>query len=133
MSKISYRIDSPDKRGFCAIADDGGNDIGLVCAAVPGRRKAFAVFSTEIDASYRKQGIATKLYEMAAKEACKRGMPLHSDVLRSEMIEPFWAKQARKKRARLVKYKRKIAGHEVTGDYYALRCPAPRSLARSKK
>jgi len=133
MGKITYRIESIDKRGFCALADDVGNDIGQVCASVPGRRKAFAVFSTEIDASYRKQGIATRLYEMAAAESCKRGMPLHSDVLRSEMIEPFWKKQKRKGRARLVRYKRKVAGHEVTGDYYALTCPAPPSLAWSRK
>lgn len=43
--------------------------------------------------------IGTRLYELAAAEACRRGEPLVSDALRSRIAEGFWRKQARKRRA----------------------------------
>lgn len=53
----------------------------------------------EVHESLRRQGIATRLYEDAARLACSRGAPLRSDSERSAADQAFWAKQERKGRA----------------------------------
>lgn len=72
--------------------------------------------------SERRSGLATKMYELAAKAACMYwGEPLHSDTAFVGNGEAFWRKQVAKGRAT-----------EVPGIYppwYTLSCPAPESLA----
>ncbi len=53
----------------------------------------------EVDASYRRCGLGTKLYETAAQVAKASKLSLVSSYERSEMSEGFWAKQAKKGRA----------------------------------
>jgi ribosomal protein S18 acetylase RimI-like enzyme len=66
--------------------------------------------------------VATKLYEAAAKDSCKRWKaPLASDTSRSANAEAFWYKQMMKGRAQ------RIDGR------YILSCPAPKSLARYRR
>lgn len=95
----------------------------------------------------RDRGIGTKLYGTAAHWACQTARrPLASDERRSVAAQGFWAKQVRKRRARCVwplsaAERRAIKQElEFTPDEkpawgrggcarYALRCPAPRSLA----
>lgn len=48
---------------------------------------------------FRRKGVATKLYEAAAKEACKRGGTLASKERLSEGSKGFWEKQLIKGRA----------------------------------
>jgi GNAT superfamily N-acetyltransferase len=57
------------------------------------------VGSIETEAHARGAGIGTRMYELALEEACKRGVPLVSDTMRSRFAEAFWRKQARKGRA----------------------------------
>jgi len=80
-------------------------------------------------------GIGTKLYEAAARVACREGAPLMSDNHRTVYSQGFWEKQARKGRATCavaaggVKLSKE---YDITGRWacgrYALTCPAPRSL-----
>lgn len=70
--------------------------------AVPYRGRLVAAYIF-VDADVRRCGVGTRLYELAAKQACKRGVPLVSDVARSAYAEGFWAKQTAKGRARCVK------------------------------
>lgn len=58
------------------------------------------VVSIRVDEKWRREGIGTKLYEAAAKEACRKfKRPLASDRSRSSMADGFWEKQVRKGRA----------------------------------
>jgi GNAT superfamily N-acetyltransferase len=94
-------------------------------------------------ASTRKTGlgIGTKLYERAARYACRLGAPLASDSSRTRFSQGFWEKQAKKGRAVCVKGSGKAT--KLTDEFehkgkwtcgtYALECPAPRSLAAIKK
>jgi GNAT superfamily N-acetyltransferase len=81
-----------------------------------------------VEPEYRKRGVATRLYEAAAKLSCKKyNLPLASDETRSPEADSFWRKQAAKGRARAV------PETEDTGDYYILSCPAPPSLAGRRR
>lgn len=79
-----------------------------------------AVTWIEVDPEYRKRGVATKLYEAAARAACNEGKSLASDTTgnRAPSTEAFWRKQLAKGRA------------EHREDRIVLFCPAPSSLAR---
>jgi hypothetical protein len=57
---------------------------------------------TMVDFKYRRKGLMTRLYEVAAEDACRDGNRLVSDVNRSVFSEAFWRKQKRKGRARCV-------------------------------
>jgi hypothetical protein len=48
---------------------------------------------------YGRRGIGTKLYELAAAEACRQGRVLASDTARTPYSEAFWRKQSGKRRA----------------------------------
>lgn len=96
---------------------------------------------TLVDEAYQRCGIGTKLYQEAAKVACRSfKKPLHSDEERSEPAQRFWEKQIRKGRATCV-------GHIVGRDdpdplmpikgrggcaRYKLSCPAPKDLGRAR-
>ena len=57
------------------------------------------VGAIEIDEDYRRCGLATRLYETAARWACANGRQLRSDEVRSAASDGFWRKQAAKGRA----------------------------------
>jgi hypothetical protein len=65
-------------------------------------RGIFAVSNIEVSEQFRRCGLATRLYTVAAKEACSRGMPLQSDTTRSKYSQGFWEKQVAKGRARCI-------------------------------
>lgn len=92
--------------------------------------------------TWRRRGVATALYEAAARGACRSyGVPLQSDVERSAAAQAFWVKQVRKGRATCVRPTPKVGRVQPTayvmgrgGCYrYALTCPAPASLARARR
>jgi GNAT superfamily N-acetyltransferase len=76
---------------------------------------------------FRRKGLATKLYEAAAQEACRRRAPLASDERVGEMSRQFWDKQMRKGRAVVLS---KRGGYErgEKAPVFSLTCPAPSSL-----
>lgn len=88
-------------------------------------------YEIEVASSARRQGVATALYETAARELCARwGLPLMSDVARSASADAFWRKQVTKGRAVKVVVPQKFADERSGVPYaYQLRCPAPESLA----
>lgn len=93
----------------------------------------FVVRGVNVLEQFRRKGLGTKLYEMAAQEACRRRAPLASDERIGDMSREFWAKQIRKGRATVLSKK----GGSEKGErapVYSLTCPAPPSLrGRVKK
>ena len=85
-----------------------------------GDTDVFVVVDIEVDEGYRRSGVATRMYEAAAKLACSHKRPLASDVTRFAGPRAFWSKQVQKGRAREVPARGSTA--------YVLSCPAPSSL-----
>ena len=79
----------------------------------------YGVFDVWVRTPRRRLG--TKLYLQAAREACRRGRMLQSDVERSQEADAFWRKQERKGRAK--KITTTLVDSPV--DFYRLRCPVP--------
>ena len=74
----------------------------------------------------RRSGIATRLYEVAARFSCEEwGRRLASDYRgsRAPGAEGFWQKQFRKGRAE------RIGSESSMSNQFMLSCPAPESLA----
>lgn len=61
--------------------------------------KVAMVTGVGVKADFRRKGVATKMYEAAARWAAEEGVHLLSDTTRTEMSESFWKKQTEKKRA----------------------------------
>jgi GNAT superfamily N-acetyltransferase len=106
----------------------------LVCggerqAAIHAARKKvagkvrFVVAGVNVLESFRRQGLATKLYEAAAQEACRRRAPLASYERIGDMSRHFWDKQMRKGRAVILS---KRGGYErgEKAPIFSLTCPA---------
>lgn len=68
-----------------------------------GGRPALRMASVDIDASVRRGGAGTALYEKALELACAEKAILVSDFHRSEYAEAFWRKQRRLGRVTCVK------------------------------
>jgi len=82
----------------------------------------------EVEQGMQRRGIGTKLYQAAARLACKvYKKPLCSSVERSVAAEAFWRKQVLKKRA--VRVRNTKSDFEREG-MFKLRCPPPASLGR---
>ena len=76
----------------------------------------------------RRQGVATALYERAARLACREHCaPLASDFSRTPASDTFWRKQYVKRRATC--YRRR----EQHCEQYVFACPAPASLAGRRR
>lgn len=85
------------------------------------------VTSIIIEKPFQRQGVATQIYQVAAKKACEIfNQPLISGISRSPAAEEFWRKQLNKDRAEI------LVDEETGVEYYSLHCPPPRSLAESK-
>lgn len=63
----------------------------------------FYVSYVLVNEGYKRCGIGTRLYEMAARDACAKGIRLQSDRRRSAYSEKFWQKQVNKGRAVCIK------------------------------
>jgi GNAT superfamily N-acetyltransferase len=75
---------------------------------------------------YHRQGIGTRIYELAAQTACaKFKAPLGSSGYRTKMSEGFWRKQLAKGRASRKVVRTETKKRQVV---YLLSCPAPVSL-----
>ena len=63
-------------------------------------QQVLVVDQVEVVPEFRKKRLGTKMYEWAARIACRlAGRPLTSSTQRSEWSESFWQKQQRKGRA----------------------------------
>jgi hypothetical protein len=82
----------------------GGDDIGHLSAykTTLGNRGVYTVGGAAIN-SYKDlascPGLGTKMYEAAAREACKKGFVLAGSSLRSAFSQGFWGRQIDKGRA----------------------------------
>ena len=110
-----------------------GKTVGLVIVEKPRGDPPYVGF---VEVDLKRCGIGTRLYERAAKIACKEfGQPLHSDVLRSDEAQGFWAKQVRKGRATCVgpvDPEQPRLGRDGCLAY-KLTCPAPTDLGRARR
>ena len=109
---------------------------GYVRAWQPGDGRPAYVAVTMVEVGEQRKGHGTRLYERAARLACSTfKAPLASDTTgdRSSAAEGFWQKQIRKGRARRLHFQPwDPSGQERfrrVNSRYALRCPAPKSLA----
>lgn len=102
-------------------------------------RNGIRVSHIAVEPAMQRCGVATRLYERAAKIACvEHNTPLKSDIERSKAAQGFWEKQVDKGRARCVEPEQRteafVDDAPTTGrggcSDYELTCPAPTSLAR---
>lgn len=83
-------------------------------------RVVYKVAHVDVNVGQRRKGVATKLYEAAAQEACRRRASLAStDRNPGAYSTDFWEKQVRKGRAR-----------EVRGGRFVLDCAFSSDLGR---
>lgn len=136
---MNIEIDKKTAYGFRFMAyDERRHYIGQIKVGV--FPEFVRVTESHVDPELRRRGFGTKLYEAAAHFACSEyGVPLASDTIRSRAAEHFWRKQLRKKRARCVGRGGKHREPSMFMPFafwrcgmYSLRCPAPRTLARSR-
>jgi GNAT superfamily N-acetyltransferase len=87
----------------------------------------WTVTEVRVRKQYRRRGIGTKLYEVAAAEACRRRAPLASTDRVGDVSRHFWAKQIAKGRANILSSR---GGREAgeAAPVYQLTCPPPASL-----
>lgn len=87
-------------------------------------RVVYAITEVYVTKGARRQGVATALYEVAAKEACRRRSRIASVQRRTGAFSnEFWEKQAAKGRAEVHKMR------AYADPVFVLRdCPPPRSL-----
>lgn len=91
-----------------------------------GGHVVYAVRSVDVPFAHRRKGIATKLYEAAAQEACRRRARLASvERTTSAHSHTFWVKQLEKGRAQVV-------GRDKTPKY-VLDCAFARDLSGVKR
>lgn len=138
------RLKSPNEeaaRGF--EISEGGKQVGYVTLK---NDLGPTIGFIGVNSWQRRRGLGTKLYEAAAKEACRwLQMPLHSDVERTAAAQAFWEKQERKGRASCEKpvpasmgklAKTIPASDSVMGRggcwRYKLTCPPPATLERAR-
>lgn len=99
-----------------------------------------------VDPEVQRQGVGTRLYEAAARDACEiYGAPLTSDAMRSAYSQKFWEKQVAKGRATCLKEcsshnpncgpSAPVVGRGRCVRYRMIDCPAPLRLdgARGKR
>lgn len=84
---------------------------------------ALHVKAITVDATARRCGVGTKLYEQIASVACAEGAELRSDRRRTGYSEAFWRKQSKKGRARCnpgsginLSYKDRKTPKEIRGN-----------------
>lgn len=133
MTKIAIsEIDTGTRYGIAFKAECDGQACGRIEAHRMGRkvggRVAYKVMRVDVDAEHRRKGVATKLYEAAANEACRRRSRLASTERNpgAHSID-FWRKQVAKGRAKA--FPIRGADPDRYTRYLLLDCPVT-SLAR---
>ena len=100
--EIQLDTSSPHRFAFMAMCD------GKMCGGISAHRAmdkvgghvVYKVDDVQVLPTHRRKGIATKLYETAAAEACGRGARLASlERLSDAFSTQFWEKQVEKGRA----------------------------------
>lgn len=96
-------------------------DISAARVKIAGKVR-YVVRGVNVLQSFRRKGMATRLYEVAAAEACRRRAPLASDERVGDISRKFWAKQLRKGRATVLS---KRGGFEKgeKSEVFSLTCP----------
>lgn len=90
------------------------------------------VYEIGVKPSAQRRGVATKMYEAAAKELCRRfNVPLRSDAARTNEADAFWKKQLRKGRAE--EFNTSHPDRSIRQESYRLKCPAPESLDGTRR
>lgn len=131
-------IDTGAKNYFRFEAELGGEYVGAIVAAKArvGGRTVYSVRDVDVARAHRRKGIATKLYEAAAQEACRRRARLASiERLYGAHSHDFWAKQKAKGRVQ------ELPGKPVPRDQpadaytpvYVLDCAFARDLSGPKR
>ncbi|UCC74968.1 MAG: GNAT family N-acetyltransferase [Gemmatimonadota bacterium] len=122
MKTREIRVNEPDADGCIYVSTQSvaGTDIGGLTMC-PTRHGTMRVGWIAVKPMFRRRGVATQLYQAAAREACERGRPLESDRRLARGSLAFWRKQVRKGRATL--------RDDPDGRTYALKCPAPSDLS----
>lgn len=102
-----------------------------------GREPWFSVLGVDVDDDWRRRGVATAMYRLAAKESCRRGAPLRSPGFeRNVNAGALWESLVRSGEARVAK---KAPWHLDTGKIdYEMPCsesnpPRRRFVVRSQK
>lgn len=126
-------VDLGGKNEFMFELVCGGKRQAAISAArkkISGKVRYF-VTGVNVLEPFRRKGNATKLYEAAAAEACRRRAPLASYERVGDMSRQFWAKQLRKGRATVLS---KRGGREKgeKAPVFSLTCPAT-SLKGSRR
>lgn len=104
----------------------GSDVVGRLVAQLD--RDAAQVVSIGVDPKLQRKGVATRMYELASQRAAEEfGLPLRSDIARTQGPEFFWQKQVAKGRARPV--------HDESGflRFYELAYPPPPSLKNNSR
>lgn len=99
-----------------------GRTVGRMDVYEGERRGELTVGIIDVERAHRKQRVGTQLYEGAVREACRRGLALASDSMRSPFAEAFWRKQQAKGRA----FCDGTRGDAFSGDPDAPRAGLPR-------
>lgn len=128
-------VDTGSPRAFEFQAFLGGERVGSISAVrrnvKVGGRVVYAVHDVGVSAEARRKGIATKLYEAAAQEACRRRSRLASiDRLFSSHSRDFWHKQ--KTKGRVQEYPGKPVPPGIPPEatpIYVLDCAFARDLS----
>lgn len=115
--KVKQRPDSAKAKTLFYSVSMGGRLVGEAEAYINGNR--LEVGYIDIDKSVRSCGVGTRVYQHLYKTACKRGLVLSSDIVRSPLSENFWKKQARKGRATCIDTHHKGA-HRIDPDDYGV-------------
>lgn len=101
---------------------------------VDGGEYMHKVMQINVDDDHQRCGIATRMYTMAAQAACKAGVHLKSDSIRSDAAQAFWTKQVKKGRAKCGRRTQRFydKGKGGCAYYFLTKCPV-RSLAGVEK
>jgi GNAT superfamily N-acetyltransferase len=114
---------------FAFEAQQDGEEVGSIVAAkrkVRGRT-VYVVKSVRVAEPMRRRGIATRLYEAAAQEACRRRGHLASMERRAEAYShDFWAKQEAKGRVEVIRPR-------IEQPIYILDCAFARDLSGARR
>jgi len=122
----THEIDTGTRYGIAFRAECNGSSCGRIEAhrkfSKVGGRVVYTVMRIDVDPEHRRKGVATKLYEAAANEACRRRARLASTERNpgAHSID-FWKKQVAKGRAKA--FPIRGADEDRYTRYLLLDCP----------
>lgn len=100
---IEVDTGSKNSMEFMAVCDQAHRGSIKAFKTKAGGKTVYTVRDIYVDAKSRRQRLGTRLYEAAAREACRRRSRLASTGrLDNAFSHDFWAKQERKGRAKRI-------------------------------